>query len=343
MPVIDEMGDFLKTMRVYLLGRGLLSLLVGGAIMTAAVFNIPFTLPALIVAGGGAALSAAMRLYNQASYESRMTDLYRDDIANHLGLAPEQVTRTHLRYAARENEVISQALNRQRRLNIVSFATTALAAATTFGLLSFGLAHEQLGKFFIDTFGEGLLGTGLKVASIGLVSGISSLIVHNGLEEAIGFGSGWNKAVAHDLIVAIDRDVKRGIAVTPEQVYAVLVAENPRLQASIEKQFNEPYHSMKPKEQSAVLARFGLSNDMAEIATFINQKQVPPGRLAYMMQHAKPKSTASQSETAQDAHSPARASFVERMNLAPRAQMHSHREAVLAQRSQAAGAAQGVA
>jgi hypothetical protein len=338
MPVFDEMGDFLKTLRVYLLGRGLMSLVVMLSVMGLKAAGAPIAGAALIIAGGAAVVSAGMRIYSEMQYESRMTDLYRDDIAKHLGIAPEQVTRTHLRYAARENEVISQALNRQRRLNIVSFATTALAAAATFSLISFGLAGD-VAKFFVDTFGESW-GKPLNFISAGIVSGFSSLILHNGLEEAIGYGSGWNKAVAHDLIVAMSRDVKRGKTVTPEQVYAVIVARSEPLQAAIKREFKEPYDHMKEGEQRKVLQRFGVAAEMQQIAEYITRGEISPGRLAYMMQYADPKPRLAVEE--QPAPVPTRArttSFVERMGLAPREEGMSHRERLEQQSSAGIAAA----
>lgn len=312
MPLLDEFGSIFKTMRMYLFGRGLLSLLVIGTTM--AMGTASLAIPAL-VAVGGLALSAITRLYSQRIYEDEMADLYREDVAQHLGMDPRTVTREHLKIAARENEVIEQALARQRRINIVSFATSALAAAASFGLLMFGLAG-QVSDFFAQHFSTTLAPI-FQYTSVGIVSGISSLVLHNGLEEAIGYGTCLSKAAAHDLIMAMDRDVKRGRSITPEQVYAVLVAENPALDEQIAARFKVPYHQMKPHEQHEVLTRFGITADMAEIAGFINRHEIPPGRLAYMMHDARP-GKHSVTFASESADVPKRGGFVDRLGLAER-------------------------
>ena len=324
MPVFDEFRNIFKAMRVYLLGRGFLSLLVMG---TAFAVGAASPLVLGLVAAGGLALSAGVRLYSQALYEDDMADLYREDIAKHLHMDPRAVTRTHLKIAARENEVIDQALTRQRHINIVSFATSALAAAATFGLLMFGLAGT-VSSFFATSFPSlaginfGFMGFAdftaaklLQLTSVGIVSGFTSLVLHNGLEEAIGYGTGLSKAVAHDLIAAMDFDIKRGRTISPEQVYGVLVAENPELATRIKRQFGEAYDSMKPNEQTQVLAALNVQNDMKEIAGFITRREVPAGRLAYMMHYARPEK---KREDAPVEIAPTRGKFVERLNLVPR-------------------------
>lgn len=344
MPVWDEMGSFFKTMRVYLLGRGLLSLavMVAGfaspAIMSVLGITGMVMAPALVVAIGGAALSAVMRLHSQAIYEDKMTDLYREDIAGNLHIAPQDVTRDHLMQAAMDNEVIAQALARQRRLNVISFATTALAALATFGLLNFALAQNIVGDaltgFFSDYFGKAA--NLLRYAGIGIVSGTSSLILHRGLEEAIGKGSGLDKAVAHDLIFAMDKDVRRGRSITPQQVYAVLVAKDDGLSQAIAARFNEPFQRMNEKEQCQVLTALGVTDGMEHVAAMISSGELPAGHLAYVIEDAsmirRPVPIAVPEKVA------VRGQFVERLGLAARpAQSHAERLATARETSAAYG------
>ena len=327
MHIWDEMGNFLKTMRVYLLGRGFLSLTVFGASIVAPG---SFVIPALI-ACGGLALSAMRRTYTQMLYEDQMADLYREDIAQHLGIAPQEVTRTHLKIAAQENEVIGQAIARQRRISIVSFFTSAIAAATTFGLIYFALAPEWIGEKlagFFDVQSFGKMADFLRYASVGIVSGMSSLILHDGLEAAIGKGSGLNLAAAHDLIARMDRDVHRGRTISAEQVYGVLVAKDKQLDAAIRTQFHESFHAMNPTEQRRVLTTLGIAEEMDKVAGMITKGELPAGHLAYMIEDAlrtyRPRETAATT-------APVRGQFVERLGLAPRADV-SHVERVNASR-----------
>lgn len=337
MSILEEFGDFFKTLRVYLMGRGVLSLMVMGSFMAAtAIWGAgSMMLPALVIATGGLALSAGVRLYSQRLYEDGMVDLYREDVAKHLGIDPQEVTRGDLKRAAEENDVIAQALARQRRINWVSFATSALAAAATFGMLYMGLAGE-VSKSITEFFSHfDSAATVARYASVGLVSGISGLILHNGLEEVIGYGSGLSKAAAHDLIVEMERDVRRGKTITPEQVYAVIVAENPAIQARIKQEFKEPYESMNIREQREVLATYGLKTDMEEIAGFINRHEVRPGRLAYMMHYAQPKRTSSSEIAITPTSEIARGSFVERYANTREQRAPGYQERLLTERHRA--------
>ncbi len=334
MSILEEFGDFFKTLGVYLMGRGFLSTLLIATTAIAGTIGLPYM---TLIAVGGLAISAGVRLYSQRLYEDGMVDLYRDDIAKHLGINPQEVTRTDLKRAAEENDVIAQALARQRRINWVSFATSALAAAATFGLLVYGVNdvfREPLTAFFTEYFADAAKVA--QVISIALVSGTSSLILHNGLEEAIGHGTGWSKVAAHDLIVEMERDIKRGKTITPEQVYGVIVAENPAIQARIKQEFKEPYESMNIREQQKVLVNYGLKQDMEEIAGFINRHEVRPGRLAYMMQYAQPKRVSAPQETAAPAPAHVHGSFVERYASRPAERHSGYREQVMARRDRPA-------
>ena len=278
---INDFGKFVDKMRVYLFGRGIISLgvILATFALPALGFQLTF-LPALIIAGGGAALNSLLRLHDQGVYEQEMVDLYRNDIARHVGKAPEEVSRADLKEAALHNDVIDQALKRQRQKNIVGFATSALAGLTTFGLLYVGLAGTVT-TFFQEHFTHTVANV-LQYASAGVVSSISGLIVHDGLEAAIGVSAGLYKAGAHDRIMEMERDVARGISITPEQVYGVLVASDAALAQRIRDAHNEPYNRMNTQRQHKVLQDSGAAQDMMTLAVAINAGRIRPGHLAYI-------------------------------------------------------------
>ncbi len=284
--MFSDLTSFLRTMRVYLMGRGLVSLGVIAAAMIGPAIGFSVAAPALVIAVGGTVLTGFMRLYAQRHYEQDMVNLYRDEIAAQTGKAPEEVTRADLKEAAQGNEVIDQALKRQQRKTIIAVATAGLAGMVTFGLLNFGLAQNMVTQFFTEHFGSSV-GNILRYASSGIVAGISSLIVHDGLEAAIGFGTGTRKAAAHDRIIEMARSRQRGEEITPEQVYAVLVAIDPTLQQTIKTDFQESYRHMNAKERAHVLEVHGHSNTMQQIAAAINAGQMKPGHLAYFASEFK--------------------------------------------------------
>lgn len=334
--MIDAVQDRLKTLRAYAFGRGIVSLgvVVAGAI--ASFSGMGLLLPAA-VAIGGIGMQAFMRVQRQRVYEDAMVDLYRDDIAAHLNLAPDQVTRAHLKEAAQDNEVIDQALKRQRHKSAITFATSALAGLVTFGLLASPLPG-MLGNLFSSMPGEGLLEGILKFGTFGMIAGTSSLIVHDGLEAVIGAKTGVSKAAAHDRIVEMERGMRRGWGVSKQQVYGVLVAGNPSLQQAIAKKFGRDYSRMAPTQQEQVLQEIGVADDMQVLANEINQNRCRPGHLAYMIGDASTPYRARRAQAHPDlveqTIAPAR-SFVEKLNIAPR-EHQSHTARLDADRAMAA-------
>jgi hypothetical protein len=318
MPLMKEFSNAFRTMRVYLMGRGLLSLGVIGASLAGAAFptvTILSLAPALVLAIGGAALSGFMRLHAQAKYENNMVDLYRDDIAEQLGKAPEEVTRSDLKEAAKSNDIIDQALKRQSRRNTIGFVTTALAAIATFGLIT-TIAPAALSSWMITTFAlDGVVAKTISFASTGFVAAVAGLVVQDGLEAVIGKGTGLSKAAAHDLIFSMQRDVARGKSVTPEQAYGVLVAGDFNLQAAIARQFRKPYNAMNTREQRNVLKQVGVVREMQVIAADINSGAIEPGHLAFIIGDAK---HMNMTEATRD-EEPVRSSHVEKLRLQERA------------------------
>lgn len=335
--MVDAAQDRLRTLRVYLLGRGLVSMgvMVAGGIAAATGMGLLF--PAA-VAIGGIGMQAFMRVQKQGLYEDDMVSLYRDDIAARLGIPVEEVGRKHLKIAAQDNEVIDQALKRQKHKSVITLATSALAGAVTFGLLAVGLP-DFLSKAFAAIPGEGLLEGVLKFTTIGMVAGTSSLLVHDGLEAVIGAKTGVSKAAAHDRIVDMERGIRRGWGVSKQQVYGVLVAGNPTLQQAIVKKFGRDYARMQPAAQEKVLQEIGVTEQMHSLATEINNGKLRPGHLAYMIGDVN----APYRERRDQAHpdlveqtlAPAK-SFVKNLNLAPRATEQSHTARLDADRAMAA-------
>lgn len=268
----------LRTLKTYALGRGLISMGVMGATLLTGGTNM---LAIGLVALGGVVLTGLMRMNAQAIYENNMVGLYRGDIAERLGIAPEEVTRAHLHEAAKHNEVIDQALKRQRQKNYIAFGTALLAGVVTFGLLQFGGLHLAVKDLMVSQLGP--VAQYLSVFSMGIVAGLSSLVVHDGLEAYLGAKTGISKAAAHDRIVAMEKRMARGWSIGKEHVYEVLVAGNPQLRARIAQEFGKDYASMGPTEQGRVLEVIGVAEDMQLIAREINAGRLRPGQLAYMI------------------------------------------------------------
>ncbi|MDX2095033.1 MAG: hypothetical protein SFW64_03745 [Alphaproteobacteria bacterium] len=279
MALFDDIGQLWTRYRGYFLGKAALMLAVGGA---SSLLGISILWPALVIVGGGMALHAYGLVTQQRYYQQDMVDLYRDDIADHLGIAPEQVTRAHLKEAAKDNEVIAQALERQHKKTFIDIGTSLLSGAVSFALLlSFADAGQFL-RFAKETFSDAL-GPIVNFIGLSTVSSVSGLVLHDALGLAIDVKTGVSKAAAHDLIIAMDRDVRHGRPISREQVYGVLVAGNSQLQQAIATRFHKSYRWMNAAEQSNVLHQIGVAEELDVLAQQINRGEIRPGRLAYMM------------------------------------------------------------
>lgn len=281
MPFVDDILSFLSRNRGYFLGKALLAATVAGA---SSLFGVSVLIPAMVIVGGGLALRTYHRFTEIAHYKQQMVDLYREDIAEQLGISPEQVNVSHLKEAAKENDVIAQALSRQRTKNFIELGTSLLSAAVTFGLLSSFGEVSQFRTFIDKDLGLGnLLGSAVNFIGLSTVGGVSGLIFHDALGLAIGAKTGTIKAAAHDLILEMENNLRHGRPISREQVYGVLVAGNPALQEAITTRFQKSYSWMNAAEQSRVLHILGIADTLDNLAQQINRGEIRPGRLAFLM------------------------------------------------------------
>lgn len=340
MRIFDHIGNTLKALQVHLFGKGIMTLAVAAAYFIGGAASAAWVLP--VVAIGGVVLTVVDRLFRERQYQNDMVNLYRDDIAQQFGIAPDEVTRAHLKEAAKSNDVIDQALTRQRNKTFIAVGTAVLSSASTVFLFNMFGGTSQLKDFAHQLFDSTAFASVANFVGIGTLAGFSGLIFNGGLKTAIDITSGVSKAAANDRIMEMDFDVQHGRAVSKEQVFGVLVAGNPQLQATIAHESHEPYARMNPREKANVLAKIGVADDMQAIADLINSGEIRPGKLAYMLQNAADLTgTASpRTEPAMAADIPVRSDHVERLGLAPKAQ-GSYRDRIDAERAQPS-AAQGI-
>ncbi len=333
--MLEDILHAAKELKVFALGKGILSLAVIAAATIGAATGLGVMVPALVIGGGGFALTVANQLYKKALREDEMVDLYRDDIAAQLKIAPDAVTRADLKTVAKDNPIIEQALDRQRKETVMTLSTAAMAGLTSILLIGAfnvgGMVHGMAQASF-----TGLLKPIAGLIGMGTVSAASSLILHDGVDAAIGYGTGMRKASANDLIVAMNRQIAHGNPVSREEVYAVLVASDRALDRTIVKQTGKSYGAMTHAEQGMLLQHYELAEAMDKLARDISTGAVSPGHLAFMTDeyHPAPKVT----EDTICMASPAKASFVERLGLSAAHGEMSHAER-LAQKTASAPSA----
>ncbi len=334
--MLDDLLHALKQLKVFALGKGILSLAVFIAAGVGAATSIGPIIPAVVIGAGGLALTIASELYKQGLREEEMLDVYRNDIAKQLGIAPANVTRANLKEAAKDNPILEQALDRQRKSTIMTVSTAAFASLVSVLLIgAFGMG-DTFHKLAEASF-TGMFKPLAAIIGMGTVSAISSLILHDGLDAAIGYGTGLKRISANDLILTMGRKVARGQVVSREEVYGVLVASNPALSRTIEQQTGKTYDDMSPAEQSLLLQHYGLAQEMDKLALDISTGAVSPGHLAFVTDDYHPRAHSTEDHVADISPEKHRASFVERLGLTAHEEQ-SHVERLMAEQN--AGALQ---
>lgn len=323
--MLDTLMQYARELKVFALGKGILSLAVfGTAALSAAFLGANVVWPAALVVGiGGTVLTAANRIYKQGLREQEMVDIYRDSVAQQLHIAPEQVTRATLREAGKDNQIIGQALEHQRKKTMLTIATAAVAGITSIALIGMFDMGNLLQGIAERSF-TGMLEPIASFIGIGTVSTMTSLVVRDGLDTAIGYGSGISRADANDMITDMYRRIQRGQPVSREEVYGILVASDTVLDRTIEQRMGKHYASMNHAEQSILLQHFGVAEAMDKLAQDLSTGAVSPGRLAYMTADDYRPAT-SKMTVPENTPNHAKGKFVERLGLTTRPQNHAER------------------
>lgn len=293
--VMDGIGSTMRDLRVYLLGRGIVTTLaITAGFMGSGIFGAAASAalaPAVTVALiGGVVLSGVMRLREMRYNQDRMADIYREDIADQLGIAPEQVTREHVhtlafgdaRRGIAPNPILREEIDREWNKTWLKFATSALAAMASFGLIQFGLAHEFVASQLPALLGP-TAGAVVGAGSVGIVTGLTGLFLNNGLDFAIQRSTTLGDLTLHDRIKKIDRDITRGRTISREQVFSLFVAADRTLDSTIARRFGKSYDLLTVQQKSSVLEQLGAAEAMESIAADLNAKRIGAGSIAFIV------------------------------------------------------------
>lgn len=330
-----------RSMTRYLAGKGIITT---GVLAGTLAFGGGAA--AALIAAGSVLFAIYQRRGEQASYEREMLEIYREDIADQLGIAPEQVNSGHMKILGKSNPVIAEALERQNQRSWLSFGTAAAAGLVTFALLSLGL-DNSIQAAFNSWLGAGTTAANIMgFASTSIVAGISSLVFHDGLEWAIGHKTGLSSASVHDYVAKLERQVARGKMVTPSQVFDVFVAANTQVQQNVRSAFGERYFSMNAGEKMLVMQELGVLDAMQQLTQDVNAKKLAPAQLAFMLEvqpltpaPAKQAAVKPVREAAPYSNHAPQKSHVAAVNRAPRTQ-GSFRDQILAEKAAASTAQQ---
>lgn len=335
--MFTDITSMFRHLRMYLLGKGVLTLAVFAAAAIGAATGVGVLIPALVTVGGGIVYTAASRFYQQSAYADDMVNLYRDNIAEQLGKQPAEVTRADLAEAAQGNDVIAQALKRQQQRTWLAIGTAIFSGVVSLALIEgFGM-----GDILHDMAANSSLGILKSIAGfigIGTVSSVTGLLLQDGLGSAIGYGTGISKAAAHDLIVKMNRGITRGLPTAREDVYAIIVAANPELDKRITENYGKHYSHMTHAQQSHVLHDVGLADAMDKLAIAISDGKISAGTLAYSANDPRLNTLPVAAPDA-PVHENVAGKFIERLGLTARSSTMSHAERL--QHERASAPAQG--
>lgn len=296
----DGIAGMARNLRVYLLGRGIVTTLAvaagavsSGAFSAAATASLTPLLPVVLL--GGVVLSGVIRLRDMRFQQDRMADIYRDEIADQLGIDPEQVTRAHVHTLAYgdtgkgipPNPVLREEIDREWNKTWLKFATSTLAAMVGYGLVQWGLASDLARSLPVAMGAAGslahTLGSWLSVASVGIVTGAAGLVLNNGLDIAVQNATHLGDTTLHDRIARMTRDVQKQRPVTKEQVFALFVAADPALNQRVSARYGKPYDALSLSQKSQLLTQTGAAGQMQGIADDVNARRISAGAIAFMV------------------------------------------------------------
>lgn len=282
--MIEGTGNTLKELGVYLASRGLVMTAAIGATLFGVAANPPVLAAVLGISIG---VNMFMRVREMRNNLSTMANVYRNEISSQLGIAPEQVTRAHvhtLAYGDAErgiapNPILKNEIDREWKKTWLGLGTSLLSAAAAFVMVGYGfntvMRDMVAGGTQVPTW---ILGSG-----VGLVTGVSGLVLNNGLDLAILNTTSLGKYTLHDRIARLDRDVSRGRAVTPERVFSFYVAVDEKLGKAITQRFGKGYDYLPEKTKTLVIQQMGAMSDMVQIADDLNHKRISPGAMAFVL------------------------------------------------------------
>ena len=326
--MFNDFTAYLRQLKVYAFGQGMLSIAMFVAVGVSAAFGISAMLPALVVGIGGTLLTAVDRIYNQSLYKDRMVDAYRSGLALQFGIDPQDVTREHLYEATKVNHVIAQELEKQHKKTILTIGTAVLSGIVSIALIGMFGMGKVLNGLAQESF-TGAMAPLAQFIGMGTVSTITGLVLHKGLDAVIGHSAGLDTRDPNDLILKMHHQVERGQPVSREQVYDIVVANDTALGHTIRNRFHKSYNRLSYAQQEQVLQVFGMAKTMDQLAVAINQKQMQPGQLAFMINDLRTNEAAlEQAETTVPA-----VSFVQKLGFKPHEKAGSHIARIDAQRS----------
>ena len=244
------------------------------------------TFTGLLGIAAGTGISAYVNHLAHEEHERDLTNRYRPQIGMVVGKNPDLVDVHDMHAVAELNPTLDEELHRNNKMRTLRTATTLLATSvafvSVFALVAFFPPMAALA-------GAAAAGGLLSAAGVGFVAasvGISFGVMHEAGRVIGKIGKkifGLDKPTVEDHVHALDDLYKKGEHLGVEQVMGVYVASSPEVNKAIKQQFGKNYHKLSHDEQTQVVAQFGNSLPLEDLATAINNGDLNVRELSFLV------------------------------------------------------------
>lgn len=236
------------------------------------------------ISGGGAILGAGFNMVSaerdERAFLADIAEEYRPEIAQRLGLSPEQVSPEHLTQAIAENPILQQA--KQASGMSMKAKTISGAISVLSGLIA-GLGVAVMTRNANQHVHKDMQQNATNIAS-GLVSTFSALLGGGITRRLVHKRSNAEKSLertAHGAIMAIKDKQQQGVPTTELDIFKVQMLVNPEIADAIEKAYGKPFDALDEGAKYSLLGTEfpEILAYNAEMAGRINQGARPQGLL----------------------------------------------------------------
>lgn len=198
-----------------------------------------------------------------------MIEGYREVVANQLGISPETVDEKALREAAKNNDVLAQALEAyddgarlKPAINGVS-SVVGLAAGAA-GAAALGLATGPLG--LIAGLGGGMLASSATEKVLGGVTNAQDL-----------------EKTVHGKVIELKGKLEAGEYLSPKDIFAVHVRMNGKMGAQIKELVGKEFHELDAEGQAKAMFYYKELTDLAtQEAYLVNSGAIKPEMVPFI-------------------------------------------------------------
>lgn len=240
----------------------------------------------LVTIGLAAAVSAGLTQMDYYHRKDNLKELYKEEIATKLGKPAKKIGRDDLDTLGKGNRVIQEELNRSKKQRNFGVGLSFIASMAALAVISLALP-AVLGM---------AMGTTAAVASHTALTGVGGfllkaavgLMTYHTVKDPLHFVADKlfdiDKHTTNDRIVSMKRDREMGKAVSREEVLAVFVAANPRLDNYIKQEYGQNYDALNIEAKRQVAQELSQYVPLDKLTMEINAGKVNVTELAFAVE-----------------------------------------------------------